>query len=65
MVNLKEKYLRPSVTNAAKLEGEGFYPALALLGGFVAGKGATKLMEARPSIKLPGLKKFGRKKHDI
>lgn len=64
---MKEKYKRPAVINADTLEGNGLAPlavagitikgALALLGGFMAGRAATKIMEARPAFKLPSLQR--------
>ena len=62
---MKEKYFRPAVIDANTLEGNGVTPlviagvtikgALMLLGGFMAGRAATKIMEARPHFKLPSL----------
>ena len=67
---MKEKYSRPAVVNAGTLEIEGIIPwavtatkAVALLAGFVAGRAATKVMEARPAFKLPSLTK-GRSSED-
>ena len=62
---MKEKYLRPAVVNADTLELEGIFPlaavtatkAAALLAGLVVGRVATKLVEARPTFKLPSLQR--------
>ena len=61
---MKEKYLRPEIVNAGTLEIEGIFPwavtatkAAALLAGLVAGRLATKAVEARPTFKLPSLTK--------
>lgn len=64
---MKEKYLRPAVISAGTLEN-GIIPiaavagvtvkgALALLAGYMAGRAATKVMEARPHFKLPSLQR--------
>ena len=65
---MKEKYLRPAVVSAGNLEigiipfaataavaGVTVKGALALLAGYMAGRAATKVMEARPHFKLPSL----------
>ena len=59
---MKEKYSRPAIVNAGNFEIEGIIPwavtatkAVALLAGFVAGRAAAKVMEARPVFKLPSL----------
>lgn len=72
---MKEKYLRPAVVNAGTLEGAGITPlvvagvtikaAAALLAGFMAGKAATKVMDARPAFKLPSLTKFKENDNDF
>ena len=62
---MKEKYSRPVVASAGALEFEGIFPlaavtatkAAALLAGLVAGRVATKLVEARPTFKLPSLQR--------
>ena len=62
---MKEKYLRPAVVNAGTLKAEGLIPlagvtivkAAALLAGYMAGRAATKVMEARPAFKLASLTK--------
>ncbi len=65
---MKEKYLRPALVNAGTLEGNGITPiavagitlkaAAALLGGYMASRAATKVMDARPAFKMDGLPKF-------
>jgi len=57
---MKEKYLRPSIVNANKLNGEGIIPAAlapaaALVGAYVFGRVIAKALEARPAFKLPSL----------
>lgn len=69
---MKEKYLRPAIVNSGTLEGEGIVPlgmfpaaAVAIAGGYVAGRALKKLLDARPSIKLPGLTTFRSKKDNV
>lgn len=67
---MKEKYLRPAIVNSGTLEGIvplGMFPAaaVALVGGYAAGRVVKKLLDARPSIKLPSLKSFRSNKDDI
>ena len=62
---MKQKYFPPTILNSDTLEGTGVVPlviagvtvkgAAMLLGGFLAGRAATKAMSARPALKLPSL----------
>lgn len=69
---MKETYLRPTIVNAEAFEIEGIIPwavtatkAVALLAGYMAGRAATKIMEARPVFKLPTLTKGRRVENDF
>ena len=65
---MKEKYSRPAVVNAGTLESTGITPmavAAVLVGGYMAGRVATKLMEARPVSKMPNITKFRSEENDI
>ena len=70
---MKEMYLRPAVVSADNLEGREIMPlaavtsvkALALLAGYAAGRVVTKVVEARPSFKLPSLTEIRGDRDDI
>ncbi len=56
--HLKKTYSRPTITSDSSIENqESAVPwvAAALLGGYVAGRAATKLMDARPITQKPSL----------
>lgn len=60
---MKESYCRPMIVSAKSTDGEGLIPlaavtitgASALLAGYAVGRAVTKVMEARPSMRLPTL----------
>ena len=60
---MKEAYCSPTIVSARAGEGEGLIPlaavtitgASALLAGYAAGRAVAKVMEARPSLRLPTL----------
>ncbi len=72
---MKDKYSRPVIVSSEAIEGDGITPlvvagvtikaAAALLGGFMAGRAATKIMKASPAFKMPGLKILGSDENDF
>lgn len=72
---MKETYQPPAIIRSDALEGEGIVPlvvagvtvkaAAALLAGYVAGRAVAKVMDVRPSFKMPSLIKSRSDEHDL
>ena len=70
---MKEQYSSPTIVGSNATEGDGLIPlaavtitgAAALLAGYAAGRAVTKVMEARPSIRLPYINTDRRDDNDL